>query len=137
LASPILGGLSDRYGRRPLLIYSQIGSMLGFLLLGWAGSLAVLFISRIIDGLSGGNLTVAFAYLSDVTPPEERSSAFAVMGVAFGLGFMVGPLVGGELSALWGRSAPAFAAATLAATSTMLSLFYLKEPAHHVRTQQK
>lgn len=137
LASPILGGLSDKYGRRPLLIYSQLGSMIGFLLLGWAGSLAMLFLSRIIDGISGGNLTIAFAYLSDVTPPEERSSAFAVMGVAFGLGFMVGPLVGGELSALWGRSAPAFAAAFLSACSTMLTLFYLKEPARHVASEAK
>ena len=137
IAAPILGGLSDKYGRRPVLIYSQIGSMLGFLMLGFANSLWMLFASRIIDGASGGNLTIAQAYIADITPPEERAGSFAVIGIAFGLGFMIGPLVGGELAGLWGRSAPAFAAAAMAASSTLLTIFYLKEPERHASVGEK
>ncbi len=137
IASPILGGLSDKYGRRPVLIYSQLGSLIGFLMLGFARSLWMLFASRIIDGASGGNLTIAQAYIADVTEPEDRAASFAVIGIAFGLGFMIGPLVGGELTGLWGRSAPAFAAAGMSAASTLLTLFYLKEPARHASVSEK
>src|SRR4051812_2270017 len=91
LASPILGDLSDRFGRRPVLIYSQIGSFAGFLLLGSAlhlpYALVWLFVSRIIDGLSGGNITIAQAYISDITEPHERAKSYGLIGVAFGLGF--------------------------------------------------
>ncbi|MEI8135153.1 MAG: MFS transporter [bacterium] len=130
-ASPILGSMSDRYGRRPLLIYSQLGSMIGFLLLAVAGNVWVLVLSRVIDGLSGGNITIASAYVSDVTEQKDRASAMALIGVAFGMGFLFGPLIGGELSAAWGISAPAYAAALMAFTSMSLSIFYLKEPAVH------
>lgn len=131
ISSPILGGLSDRYGRRPMLIYSQIGSMIGFILLGIGGSLAILFISRIIDGISGGNLTIAQAYISDVTEPKDRASSFAVIGIAFGLGFMLGPFIGGELTSLFNRNAPAYCAAGFSALSILLTIFYLKEPKVH------
>jgi MFS transporter, DHA1 family, tetracycline resistance protein len=131
IASPILGSLSDRFGRRPLLIYSQIGSMLGFLVLGWANAVWMLIASRIIDGISGGNITIASAYVADVTEPKDRATAMGVIGVAFGLGFMFGPLIGGELSALWGKSAPAFGAAVLSGISVLLTIFYLKEPTIH------
>src|SRR5262245_30658902 len=114
LAAPLLGSLSDRYGRRPVLIYSQIGSFLGFLLLGTASflphALVWLFVSRIVDGVSGGNLTIAQAYISDVTAPEERAKSYGLIGVAFGLGFLVGPAFGGFLSR-WGYDVPAYAAA--------------------------
>jgi DHA1 family tetracycline resistance protein-like MFS transporter len=130
-ASPILGSMSDRYGRRPLLIYSQFGSMAGFLLLAVAGNVWILVISRIVDGISGGNITIASAYVADVTEPKDRASAMALIGVAFGLGFLFGPLIGGELSAAWGIAAPAYAAAFLACSSMTLSIFYLKEPAVH------
>lgn len=137
IASPILGGLSDRYGRRPLLIYSQVGSMLGFILLGFAHTLPLLFLSRIIDGISGGNLTIAQAYIADVTEPKDRSSALGLIGVAFGLGFMIGPLAGGELADAFGYSAPAFLAAGLSLSSTLLTMFYLREPQHRPDAEGK
>ncbi len=130
-ASPILGALSDRYGRRPVLIYSQFGSMVGFLLLALAGNIWIIVLSRVVDGISGGNITIASAYVADVSEPKDRASAMAMIGVAFGLGFLFGPLIGGELSAAWGISAPAYAAAFLACTSMTLSIFYLKEPVVH------
>lgn len=131
MASPVLGALSDKYGRRPLLIYSQLGSMVGFLVLGWASAVWMLVASRVIDGISGGNITIATAYVADVSEPKDRSSAMGIIGIAFGLGFMLGPFIGGELAALWGKSAPAFGAAALSATSMMLTIFYLKEPQVH------
>ncbi|MDP4219292.1 MAG: MFS transporter [Bacteroidota bacterium] len=130
-ASPILGALSDRYGRRPILIYSQFGSMAGFLLLALAGNIWIIVLSRFVDGISGGNITIASAYVADVSEPKDRASAMALIGVAFGLGFLFGPLIGGELSGLWGMAAPAYAAAFLAFSSMTLSIFYLKEPQVH------
>ena len=130
-ASPVLGALSDRYGRRPVLIYSQFGSMVGFLLLALAGNIWIIVLSRVVDGISGGNITIASAYVADVSEPKDRASAMALIGVAFGLGFLFGPLIGGELSAAFGIAAPAYAAAFLACTSMMLTIFYLKEPVVH------
>ncbi|MEP7234636.1 MAG: MFS transporter [Ignavibacteriota bacterium] len=136
-ASPILGSLSDRHGRRPVLIYSQFGSMAGFLLLAVAGNVWIIILSRIVDGISGGNITIASAYVADVTEPKDRASAMALIGVAFGLGFLFGPLIGGELAAGWGIAAPAYAAALLAGTSMTLSIFYLKEPVVHRSSVRK
>jgi DHA1 family tetracycline resistance protein-like MFS transporter len=130
-ASPVLGALSDKYGRRPVLIYSQFGSVIGFLLLALAGNIWIIVLSRIIDGLSGGNITIASAYVADVTGVEDRASGMALLGVAFGLGFLFGPLLGGELSHAYGIAAPAYAAAFLALTSMTLSIVYLKEPPVH------
>jgi MFS transporter, DHA1 family, tetracycline resistance protein len=132
IGSPILGDLSDRYGRRPLLLYSQIGSFTGFVLMGAAihlpNPLAWLFVARIIDGLSGGNLTIAQAYIGDVTKPQERARAFGmVIGVAFGLGFLIGPALGGFLSQ-YGFDVPAYAAAAMSLTSIMATIFLLPEP---------
>src|SRR5262245_52662816 len=103
LAAPFLGDWSDRYGRRPLLLYSQLGSCLGFILLGIAPSLPNallwLFVARIIDGISGGNLTIAQAYISDISAPADRARNFGmIIGVSFGLGFLLGPSFGGFLS---------------------------------------
>lgn len=136
IASPVLGAMSDKYGRRPLLIYSQIGSMLGFLMLGWANAVWMLIASRVIDGISGGNITIAAAYVADVTEPKDRASAMGVIGVAFGLGFMFGPFIGGELAALWGKAAPAFGAAIFSGISVLLTIFYLKEPVIHRSTKE-
>ncbi len=136
IASPVLGAMSDKYGRRPLLIYSQIGSMLGFLMLGWASAVWMLIASRVIDGISGGNITIAAAYVADITEPKDRASAMGVIGVAFGLGFMFGPFIGGELAALWGKAAPAFGAAIFSGISVLLTIFYLKEPVIHRSTKQ-
>ncbi|MFM8396105.1 MAG: MFS transporter, partial [Acidobacteriota bacterium] len=123
--------LSDRFGRRSILIYSQIGSLVGFLLMGLAlhlpQPLLWLFLARVIDGLSGGNLTVAQAYISDITKPEERAKYYGmVIGVSFGLGFLIGPMLGGFLSR-YGYDIPAYAAAIFSFTSMMATVFLLPE----------
>jgi DHA1 family tetracycline resistance protein-like MFS transporter len=137
IASPILGSMSDRFGRRPVLIYSQLGSVIGFVLLALAGNVWIIVLSRVIDGLSGGNITIASAYVADVTEPKDRANSMALIGIAFGLGFLFGPLIGGELAAAWGNSAPAYAAALMAMTSMSLTFFYLKEPTVHRGTDHK
>jgi len=130
LAAPILGGMSDKYGRRPLLIYSQFGSAAGYVLLGIAHSLPLLFLARIVDGISGGNISIASAYIADVTEPKDRSGAYAIIGIAFGLGFLVGPLLGGTLAENFGYSTPAFVSAAFSFSSALLTIFYLKEHRH-------
>ena len=126
LAGPVLGKLSDRYGRRPLLIISQLGTFAGFLVLGWAHSLAWIFFSRFLDGITAGNLSLAQAYISDVTEPENRSKAFGVIGIAFGLGFLIGPALSGFL-AQYDYSYPAWAAAALSFTSVLCTYFLLPQ----------
>src|ERR1044072_8467330 len=111
--TPILGRLSDRYGRRPVLFISLIGTGLGFLILGLARNLWMLFAGRILDGITGGNISTAQAYIADVTRPEERARGMGMVGAAFGLGFIFGPAIGGILSR-WGISTPFFFAAALA-----------------------
>ena len=97
ISTPIIGSMSDRYGRKPLLVYSQSGTCAGFLMIAFAQSLWMLFVGRILDGLTAGNLSTAQAYISDHTKPEDRAKAFGVIGVAFGIGFMFGPVLGGKL----------------------------------------
>jgi DHA1 family tetracycline resistance protein-like MFS transporter len=135
IAAPILGSWSDRYGRRPVLLYSQIGSCLGFILLGVALHLPDpifwLFVARVIDGISGGNLTVAQAYISDITKPEERAKVFGmIIGVSFGLGFMLGTTLNAFLSE-FGYDIPAYAAAGFSFASIMATTFLLPETEHH------
>ena len=100
ISTPIIGRLSDQYGRKPLLMISQIGTCLGFVTLALAGSLWMVFVGRILDGITAGNLSIAQAYISDHTKPENRAKAFGVIGIAFGIGFMFGPALGGTLGAL-------------------------------------
>jgi multidrug resistance protein len=130
LAGPILGKLSDRYGRRPLLIVSQLGTFAGFLVLGWAKSLVWIFFSRFLDGITAGNLSLAQAYISDVTEPEHRAKSFGVIGIAFGLGFLIGPALSGYL-AQYDYSYPAWAAATLSFTSVLCTYFLLPQVVPH------
>src|SRR3982750_1885142 len=96
--SPILGRLSDKYGRRPVLLLSIIGTGIGFLILGFATTLWMLFIGRLLDGITGGNISTAQAYIADVTTKEERAKGMGLLGAAFGLGFIFGPAIGGILS---------------------------------------
>jgi len=127
VAGPLLGQISDRVGRRPLLLVSQLGTFIGFLILAWAGFARLLwmvFLSRVIDGLTAGNLSLAQAYISDVTTPEERAKSFGVIGVAFGIGFLIGPAISGFLST-FGYQYPVFAAAALSATSIFCTYFLL------------
>jgi DHA1 family tetracycline resistance protein-like MFS transporter len=126
IGAPILGRLSDRFGRRPILLLSVFGTFLGFLLLGFANALWMLFASRIIDGLTGGNLSVAQAYISDVTDAKDRSKGLGMIGAAFGLGFIIGPVTGGLLSQ-WGYGVPAFAAAIISFLNLILIYAWLPE----------
>lgn len=126
IGAPLLGRLSDRVGRRPVLLISIFGTFVGFLLLGFAGALWVLFVSRVVDGLTGGNLSVAQAYISDVTDQKNRAKALGLIGAAFGLGFIIGPAVGGALS-VYGYAVPAFAAAALSAINLIAVFFWLPE----------
>lgn len=126
IGAPLLGRLSDRFGRRPILLISIFGTFLGFLLLGFAKALWMLFASRILDGFTGGNLSVAQAYIADVTDEKNRSKGLGLVGAAFGLGFIIGPVTGGFLSQ-WGYAAPAFVAAGLAFINLVLVAFWLPE----------
>jgi MFS transporter, DHA1 family, tetracycline resistance protein len=132
IAAPILGNLSDTWGRRPVLLYSQFGSFVGFILLGLAmhlpHPLAWLFAGRMIDGLSGGNLTVAQAYISDVTEPRERAKVFGmIIGVSFGLGFTIGPGLGAEIADRFGYDISAYLAAFFSLTSIIATFRLLPE----------
>ncbi|HEY70182.1 MAG TPA: major facilitator superfamily domain-containing protein 9 [Anaerolineae bacterium] len=127
IGAPFLGRLSDRYGRKPMLIASISGTVLSFLILGFANSLAILFLSRIMDGLLGGNVSLAQAYITDTTTRENRAQGLGLIGAAFGVGFIFGPALGGSLSAGGNYALPAFAAAGLAALNLVGVLIWLPE----------
>ncbi len=144
VGAPMLGRISDRYGRRPILLFSVVGTLAGFLLLGFADPLGrtlssliaphstnafilgILFLSRIIDGLTGGNITVAQAYIADITDESNRAKSLGLIGAAFGLGFIIGPAVGGALSQ-WGYNLPAFVAAGVSLINLLAIFFFLPE----------
>jgi DHA1 family tetracycline resistance protein-like MFS transporter len=133
-AAPTLGRMSDKLGRRPVLIFSQIGTLLALLLSAWAPSLLWLFVARALDGLTGGNITVAFAYVGDVSKPEQRARSMGVISAGFGAGFMFGPAIGGFLGGLYGPRAPFLAAACVSLITITLSVIRLKEPPKHQET---
>ncbi len=126
LATPVLGALSDRVGRRPVLIVSLIGSAIGYAIFGLAGALWMLFVGRAIDGITGGNISTAYAYAADVSTPAERGKTFGMMGAAMGLGFIIGPGIGGWLAS-YDIHYPAFAAAGAALLSAAWGFFALPE----------
>jgi MFS transporter, DHA1 family, tetracycline resistance protein len=132
IASPFLGALSDRWGRRPVLIFSLIGTIVSFAMLAVAHSLAMLFAARIVDGLSGGNITTARAYIADVTAERDRAKAFGVLGAAFGLGFIVGPALGGAFAHI-SYTAPIWAAAAITGVAAALAWVWLPETVHRTR----
>ena len=127
VAGPFIGRLSDKYGRVPVLIISQIGTVLSFLMLGLAPSAAFLFLGRILDGITGGNFIVAQAYVTDITPREKRTESLGLIFAVFGLGFIFGPLFGGLLSAAFGPRIPYLMAALVAFLTVMLTWFTLNE----------
>ncbi len=134
IGAPVLGALSDRFGRRPVLIISQIGSAVGYIILGLSTqlplhptlTLVLVYLSRVIDGVSGGNISTAQAYISDVTTPANRARGMGVIGMALGLGFAAGPWLGGEVGR-WDVSYPAFVAAGLCLVAALLTFWWLPE----------
>jgi MFS transporter, DHA1 family, tetracycline resistance protein len=126
LFAPILGALSDRYGRRSVLLISLFGAGVDYLVMGLAPTLAWLFAARLIAGLTAANITVANAYIADVTPPEDRAKRFGLVGAAFGLGFIVAPAVGGILGT-YGLRLPFFAAAAVVLVNWLYGYFVLPE----------
>ncbi|MDR3637670.1 MAG: MFS transporter [Isosphaeraceae bacterium] len=132
VSGPILGRLSDRYGRRPVLIVSQAGTALSFLILGLSRHFWVMLLARMLDGASGGNILVAQAYVADVTKPEHRARGLGLIGMAFGLGFVLGPLLGGLLLGLpvppeWRLRVPFLVAAGFSTLAWVLVLTRLPE----------
>src|SRR5579871_4818536 len=134
LFAPVLGSLSDRFGRRPVLLVSLFFTAIDYLLMAWAPSVGWLFVGRILTGITGASFTTASAYIADVSPPEKRAQNFGLVGAAFGVGFIVGPAVGGVLGSLSLR-APFWAAAGLSLLNCLYGLFVLPEslPAEHRR----
>lgn len=127
LAGPPLGRLSDKHGRVPILIISQIGTALSFVMLALAGSAFMLFAARILDGITGGNIIVAQAYITDITPQERRTEALGMIFAMFGISFFVGPALGGVLSAAFGPRVPYVIAALAATFTVILTWFTLNE----------
>jgi DHA1 family tetracycline resistance protein-like MFS transporter len=127
IAGPYLGRLSDRYGRVPVLILSQIGTAVSFFMLALAPGVAVLFLARILDGITGGNIIVAQAYITDVTPRERRTESLGYILAVFGLGFIFGPALGGFLSAAFGPRVPYVIAGFAAVLVVLLTWFTLDE----------
>ncbi len=125
LSGPPLGALSDRFGRKPVLLASQVGTFLGLILMAFAQSLWVVFVARIIDGITAGNISVAQAYIADVSKPSERAKSFGLIGIAFGLGFLVGPAATAFLAARYGDRAAVLGAAALSALSILATLVLL------------
>lgn len=126
LFSPLIGGLSDAYGRRPVLLLSLFALTLDYLVMGFAWSLWVLFLTRIVAGIAGATFSTAMAYLADVSKPEERAANFGLVGAGFGVGFVFGPVIGGLVGDMDPR-APFFAAAVLAAANMAFGLYVLPE----------
>lgn len=141
IGAPLLGRLSDRYGRRPILLISQMGTFIGFLILGFAGSIWMLFLSRIIDGISGANIATAQAAISDSTNEKTRTQGLGLLGAAFGLGFVIGPIIAFVSLSLSGDNfhVPALIAAGFSFISILLTWFWLPEtlPAEQRGVQQE
>lgn len=128
IASPFLGFLSDKYGRRPVLVFSKFGSAFSYIIMALSHTYWVFFLARVIDGFTGGNISVARAYVTDITTPEERPKGMAIIGIAFGTGFILGPALGGFLYASNSFMVPAIVAGTLSFIAALLTVFILPEP---------
>jgi multidrug resistance protein len=127
VAGPVWGNVSDRIGRKRVLIISQIGATIGWALLAFSPTLAWVFVARIVEGISGGNISVTQAYVADRVEPSQRSRAFAFVGAAFSAGFVLGPLAGGVLLERYGYRAPFLLAAALQLVTLVVTILYLPE----------
>ncbi len=136
LIAPLWGRLSDRYGRRPILMIGLVGSVIAYTTFAFANSLTLLFVSRIAAGAFGATIGTAAAYIADVTTQEQRGRGMALIGAAFGLGFTIGPAIGG-LSHGWSPHAPGLIAAGLSAGALLLAVGSLPEPARHAERAQR
>jgi MFS family permease len=132
-AGPIIGHVSDRVGRKPMLLMSQVGTCIGFLVMARAQALWMLYVARILDGATAGNLSLAQAYISDHTEPSQRAKSFGLIGIAFGVGFFIGPSLTGYLSAAYSLNTPIYLAAVMSATSILCTATLLKggRESHH------
>ena len=126
VSGPIIGHMSDRVGRKPMLLISQIGTFIGFIVMARAQALWMLYIARVLDGSTAGNLSLAQAYISDHTEPSQRAKSFGLIGIAFGVGFFIGPSLTGYLSAKYGLTTPIYLAAVMSATSVLCTATLLK-----------
>ena len=136
IAAPGLGLLSDRYGRRPLLLICLVGSAIGYIVFGIGGSLTILFAGRIVDGLTGGNFSIAFAYVADTTAPADRPKIFGRIGAVNGVSFLIGPTIGGLVAKI-SLEAPVYLAAALTILAIVWGYFFLPESLKQpVRTTQ-
>ncbi|EMO40872.1 transporter, major facilitator family protein [Leptospira noguchii serovar Autumnalis str. ZUN142] len=126
VCAPFVGGLSDRYGRRPVLLASLFGFTLDYLFLAFAPSIFWLFVGRVLAGIMGASFTTGYAYIADISPPEKRTQNFGILGAAFGFGFIIGPVIGGVLGQ-YGSRAPFLAAAALTLINWLFGFFILPE----------
>jgi MFS family permease len=133
ISGPLIGHISDRVGRKPMLLISQIGTFIGFLVMARARALWMLYVARILDGSTAGNLSLAQAYISDHTEPSQRAKSFGLIGIAFGVGFFIGPSLTGYLSAKYSITTPIYLAAVMSATSILCTATLLKggSQSHH------
>jgi len=133
VSGPIIGHLSDRFGRKPMLLISQVGTFIGFLVMARASVLWMLYVARVLDGSTAGNLSLAQAYIADHTEPSQRAKSFGLIGIAFGIGFFIGPSLTGFLSAAYGLTAPIYLAACMSALSILCTATLLKggTQSHH------
>ena len=125
--SPVLGVLSDRFGRRPVILLSNLGLGLDYVIMALAPSLGWLLVGRVIAGIASANITVAYAYITDVAPPEERAAGFGMIGAAFGIGFVLGPAIGGLLSQHGNLRLPFWISAAFSVVNFLYGYFVLPE----------
>ncbi|RAP32781.1 hypothetical protein DID77_04135 [Candidatus Marinamargulisbacteria bacterium SCGC AG-439-L15] len=136
IANPILGALSDKYGRKKILLLSKLGTCLAYILFAFSFNYTGILISRLIDGFTGGNLSVARAYIADITEPKDRSKGMAVIGISFGTGFILGPALGGILFGLFDtHTIPALVAGSLSLLAILFTIAFLKEPKKHAHVE--
>jgi MFS family permease len=136
LSTPLIGRLSDKYGRKPLLVISITGTAISFIIAAFAPSAIFLFLARALDGITAGNIPVASAVISDTTPPQDRARGFGIIGASFGFGFLFGPAISAA-TVQFGLNAPFLIAAAISIIAVLLTVFFLPETNQHIGQVQK